>query len=158
VVLSQVRNLYLLEDRVRPRLEEIGRVSGAPQFAQQFDQQDFDQRRLESVQRGALSRGSELLEELIGRYDPGADPQQVARLYLELGDWYQWHNSESRAARHYAQAAELLTASGDQALLQEWLGQPVELPDNGAFWQPPAQVNDQSPLVLEVAYDYQLFD
>ena len=153
VVLSQVRNLYLLEDRVRPRLEEIGRVSGAPQFAQQFDQQDFDQRRLESVQRGALSRGSELLEELIGRYDPGADPQQVARLYLELGDWYQWHNSESRAAPHYTQAAELLTASGDQALLREWFGQPVELPDNGAFWQPPVQVNDQPPLVLEVAYD-----
>ena len=153
VVLSQVRNLYLLEDRVRPRLEEVGRVSGAPQFAQQFDQQDFDQRRLENLQRGALSRGSELVQELIGRYDASAEPQQVARLYLELGDWYQWHNSESRASQYYARVVELLTANSDQALLREWLGQPVELPDNGAFWQPPPQVNEQPPLVLEVAYD-----
>lgn len=153
VVLSQLRNLYLLEDRVRPRLENIGRVSSAPQFAQQFDQQDFDQRRMENLQRSALSLGNSLLQELISRYDAEADPQQVAGLYLELGDWYQWHSNESRAAQHYAKVGELLAGSADQALLQQWLGQPVELPDNGAFWQPPVAVDDQPPLILEVTYD-----
>lgn len=153
VVLSQIRNLYLLEDRINPRLENIGRVSSSPAFAEPIDQQDLDRRRLESLQKGSFSRGKALLLELIARQENTDDVEEMAGLHLELGDWYQWHGHDSRAAQQYAQVQKLLSASGQQALLQKWLGQPVELPDNGAFWQPPTAIDAATPVVLKVAYD-----
>ena len=153
VVLSQIRNLYLLEDRISPRLENIGRVSSAPAFAGPIDQQDLDRRRLESLQKSSFSRGKGLLLELIARQDNTGDVKALAGLHLELGDWHQWHGNASRAGQQYAQVQQLLMSGGQQVLLQKWLGQPVELPDNGAFWQPPAATSEDSPVVLKVAYD-----
>jgi tetratricopeptide (TPR) repeat protein len=71
VVLSQLRNLYLLEDRIAPRLEKIGVAESAPSFGGEWEQGDFDRKRLETLQRGALSRGAGLLRDLIDR--SGAD-------------------------------------------------------------------------------------
>lgn len=47
----------------------------------------------------------------------------------------------------------LLAGAGRDDLLQQWLGQPVELPDNGAFWQPRAATRVAPPLVMKASYD-----
>ena len=62
VVLSQLQNLYLLEDRVEPRLEKIGVVATAPAFGGEWEQADFDRKRLEALQKGALAQGARLVK------------------------------------------------------------------------------------------------
>ena len=47
----------------------------------------------------------------------------------------------------------LLRDAGLDLLLREWLGHPVELPDNGAFWQPLPPGTDQSPVVVQASFD-----
>jgi tetratricopeptide (TPR) repeat protein len=152
VVLSQLRNLYLLEDRVQPRLEKIGVVETAPAFGGEWEQSDFERKRLETLQRGALSLGARLLGDAIERSAGTTTPEELARLYLELGDWYQWHGS-SNAGEYYTRVVEILSKSGRHALLEGWLGQPVELPDNGAFWQPSQPVSGQRRILVETRYD-----
>ena len=152
VVLSQLRNLYLLEDRITPRLEKIGVAATAPSFGGEWEQGDFDRKRLETLQRGALSMGARLMQELIERSAAQASTLDLARLHLELGDWYQWHGS-SRAKEQYERVVELLTHAQEQDTLQQWLGQPVELPDNGVFWQPPLRAGEKRRVVLDVSYD-----
>ena len=152
VVMSQVRNLYLVEDKISPRMEKIGVVSSAPSFGGEWEETDFDRKRLETLQRGALSGGVRLLEDVIQRSTGTAAPETLARLHLELGDWYQWHGSAS-AREQYARVVEILTGAGQQDLLEQWLGQPVELPDNGAFWQPSRLVNAEPRIVVETRYD-----
>lgn len=152
VVLSQLRNLYLLEDRIAPRLEKIGVAESAPSFGGEWEQGDFDRKRLETLQRGALSRGAGLLRDLIDRSGADTPTEELARLHLELGDWYQWHGSAS-AKEQYARVVALLSAAGRDELLEQWLGQPVELPDNGAFWQPPLATGAERRVVIETSYD-----
>jgi tetratricopeptide (TPR) repeat protein len=152
VVLSQLRNLYLLEDRIQPRLEKMGVVETAPAFGGEWEQTDFERKRLETLQRGALSIGANLVDAAIERSAGAVTPEELAKLHLELGDWYQWHGSE-RADAQYKRVVEILSSAGQDALLQRWLGQPVELPDNGAFWQPPPQTGGEPPLVIETRYD-----
>ena len=154
LVLSQLRNLYLLEDRFAPSVEQKGLAPSIPLLNGNFDQQDFNARRLELMQRNSLSRGSDLLQELIARTSTttSTETPELARLHLELGDWYQWHGSEQRAGEQYQQVVQLLGAQERDDLLQQWLAQPVELPDNGAFWQAPA-ASQPPPRVITVRYD-----
>ena len=74
-------------------------------------------------------------------------------LQLELADWYQWNGREDSATRYYAEVEHLLAESGDQSVLREWFGQPVELPDNGAFWQPGPPQEGQRRVVVEASFD-----
>ena len=151
LVLSQLRNLYLLLSRYDPGPEPGGRVS---QFAMPtaWDDKDMTQHRLETLQRNALARGRELLEELIARTPP-AQPEALAGAWLELGDWNQWNDQRGEALAAYRQAATLLHEAGEQSLLQQWLGEPVELPANGAFWQPRQSVEQAEPVVVQARYN-----
>lgn len=152
VVISQMRNLYLIDDRIKPRLEKIGVVASSPISGGEWEQEDFELKRLESLQRSAVGHGRELMEELIARGAEQAAPEDLARLRLELADWYQWHGS-SRASEEYALVESLLLSAGRDDLLQDWLGQPVELPDNGVFWQPVPASDLRRRVVLQVSYD-----
>jgi hypothetical protein len=151
--LSQLRNLYLVEDKVAPALQNIGVASSSPMFADEWKQADFKQKRLEGIQRGALSSGVGLLRDAIARTETDGDGPELASLYLELGDWYQWHGDDSKAATQYRQVVTLLTDLGRQDLLQQWLGEPVELPDNGVFRQPRPNLEAEAPVEVSASYD-----
>lgn len=135
--LSQLRNLYLLLDRVQPAVESLYGVNGnrtAPNYPG-GELQDFNTSRLRAMRQTALARGRSLLTALLDE-QPGIAVRDRARLHLELGDWYQWNRLRSSATKHYRSAFDILSDAGEQALLSQWLGQAIELPDNGAFWQP----------------------
>jgi len=153
LVLSQLRNLYLLEDRFAPTVEQQGMAAATPLLADEWRQEDFNKKRLENMQRGSLSYGTALLQELISRTAGVGDPKELASVYLELGDWYQWHGNDRRAGEQYEQVVQILSQADRQDLLQQWLGQPVELPDNGAFWQSRPNDEPESRTVVKVRYD-----
>ena len=153
LVLSQLRNLYLLEDRFAPTVDNRVLAPAVPLFSNELDQEDFNKRRLETLQRGSLSRGTDLLQALIARTSDFGGVTELAGLHLELGDWYQWHGRENPAGQQYGQVVQLLSDDGRQDLLQQWLAQPVELPDNGAFWQSRSSPQEQSPVVVSMRYD-----
>jgi len=90
---------------------------------------------------------------LIERSVASEDDDDLARLHLELGDWHQWHGSDKQAGEQYQQVVQLLSEAQRPDLLQQWLGQPRELPDNGAFWQPSPVPESEPPVVIKVRYD-----
>ncbi len=151
LVLSQLRNLYLVDARYEPRIDDFGPGPEAGLPAE-WDQQDTHRQRLEAYQRRALSSGRELLEALILR-TPADDRQGRAAAYLELADWNQWNDRRSEALAAYGQVVTILQEAGEGALLQQWLGQPVELPANGAFWQPRPMSGETKQLVVRARYD-----
>jgi len=150
--LSQLRNLYLIQDRVQPRIETIGSAPEVPMFGADWTQEDFNKMRIEGIQRSALGRGEEILDDLIARCPPD-DPEALARLNLELADWNQWNGRARDALEGYARVGELLGQAQRQDLVQLWLAQPVELPDNGAFWQPQPVAQAAQERILEASYD-----
>jgi len=153
MVLSQIRNLYLLEDRLAPTDQNSGMASASPVLADEWNQQDFNTKRMELIQRGSLAQGVGLLQALIERTAAAGERTELARLYLELGDWYQWHAKDHQAGEQYRQVVQLLSDENQGDLLQQWLGQPMELPDNGAFWQFYPNRADDHPVVISVRYD-----
>lgn len=152
LVYSQLRNLYLLQDRVQPRIEETGMLQSSLFYIASEQEPGGHELRLATMQRGAFARGASLLQTLIER-EPAAAPAERARDRLELGDWYQWHGATERAGDEYDGAVALLRDSGEEELLERWFAQPVELPDNGAFWQPRKPGEGQRRVLLEAVYD-----
>ncbi len=117
---SQLDNLYVLRgldpDTLVTNLEETGAAG----------------QRLQAWQRIALSRGVDLIKEYPQQW-PGGDALTLARLQLELADWYQW-NSKWRTAREiYAQLWHWMGTRGLEDEREGWLGQPVELPAGRLF-------------------------
>ena len=153
LVFSQLRNLYILEDRYAPTIENMGVAPPLPIISNEWNQEDFTRRRMETIQRGALSQGVGLLEDLIQRSGATGETTQLARAHLELGDWYQWHGKQGRSAEQYRQVVQLLQAENMPGLLEQWLGQPVELPDNGAFWQPAPAPGSEPRAVVTARYE-----
>jgi hypothetical protein len=117
-----------------------------------WDEEDVGQRRLETLQRNALARGRDLLDELIRRTAPG-QVEELAEAWLALGDWNQWNDRQQEALAAYGEVVKLLQGAGREELLQQWLGQPVELPANGAFWQPRPVPEGSEPIVVQASYD-----
>ena len=153
LVLSQLRNLYLLEDRFAPAGQNRFKEPATPLFGSEWSQEDFNKKRLETMQRGNLTRGVDLLQALISRTAGEEDGTELARLHLELGDWYQWHGGNYKAGEQYALVVKLLAEEKQKDMLQQWLGEPVELPDNGVFWQfRPANASEPN-VVVNVRYD-----
>jgi tetratricopeptide (TPR) repeat protein len=152
LVYSQLRNLYLLQDRAQPRIEETGMLQNSLFYLATEQDPGGHELRLATLQRGAFARGASLLQTLIGRM-PAEAPAALARARLELGDWYQWNGATERAADEYTDAVALLREAGEARLLERWFAQPVELPDNGAFWQPQQLPEGKRKVLLEAVYD-----
>ncbi len=158
LTVSQIRNLYLLLSIISPRLTMSGPGAGSmvSTVAAQNGDIDFDQKRLETIQRGTLSRGESVLQRYIGAAETGyvaiITPQR-ARAILELADWYQWNGNNRRAREQYSMVVKLLVEAGEEELMQAWFGEPVELPDNGAFWQPPVVVPGVDSSIVTATYD-----
>ncbi len=138
LVLSQIRNLYLaLGSGVS------GGFSGQPALE---DQQ------MSMIHRLGFGLGRSLLHDLIAR-SPQIDPIERASLHLELGDWYQWNQILLNANNEYAKVEQILLEAGELDLLDQWLGAPVELPANDAFWQPNQLPGDVEPIVATIHFD-----
>ena len=158
LTISQLRNLYLVQSRVVFAMALSGTSTGgsiasASALGKQID---FDQRRLESIKRGIVSRGQRLLEQFIAASagdKVDLSVEQRTRAVLELADWYQWHGKFGEAGRHYEAVVRMLARAGESALLQAWFGNPVELPDNGAYWQPPDLPEDGHYAVAEAIFN-----
>lgn len=131
LTMGQIRNLYLIQSRVAPLVVISSNGSLLQAMSPQDGDIDFDQRQLQTIQRNALARGTAILEQFISM-----ESQGQARGMLELADWHQWNGSYRVASKYYTNVLKLLVDSGEEELLKAWFGEPVELPDNGAFWQP----------------------
>lgn len=151
LVLSQLRNLYLIQDRYQPKLDTT-RTTFGNAMPGAWDEEDADRRRIEITQRSALSRGREMLQELIARTPP-EQVEALAGAWLELADWNQWNDRRSEALAAYGHVVKLLRGAERDEVLQQWLGEPVELPANGAFWQPRQAVGGEQPIVVRARFD-----
>jgi tetratricopeptide (TPR) repeat protein len=153
LVLSQIRNLYLLQAEIElPDEEFTNRSSSSIQSGQGYGL-DFHVQRLEGIRRTSAARGRSLLEELIVRMEKSGVGAGIAGIQLELGDWHQWNGNPRSARLAYRKVIELLEDSGDMQLLEQWLGSPVELPANGAFWQTDSLETESRRVVLAAQFD-----
>ena len=153
LVLSQIRNLYLLQSEIElPDEAYAFQSSGSIQSNQELSL-DLYQQRLEDIQRTSAAKGRSLLQELIDRFESNSEAADLASIYLELGDWHQWNEKSRRAHHEYARVVQILKDAGETQLLEQWLGSPAELPANGAFWQPDRTVKDGRRVVLSAEYD-----
>ncbi|WP_133125925.1 tetratricopeptide repeat protein [Pseudohalioglobus lutimaris] len=148
---SQVLNLYLLSQRIDASADKFLVTAPSDYIGATPLSVDLETQRLDSLLRSAPGRGAELLQQLL----PLAALQgarEKASIELALADWYFWHNNHGRANAAYAQVVNTLAAAGETALLEQWLGKPVELPDNGVFWQPPPPAGEDAA-VVSARYD-----
>jgi hypothetical protein len=97
--------------------------------------ESLDNQRLDNALRSAYIKGRLLLEELRS-LEPESEAAERAALTLALADWHHWNGSRQRAAQVYGEVVDALRQAGEESLLEAWLGEPVELPDNGAFLIP----------------------
>ncbi len=150
LVLSQLSNLYLVQHLYRPELQSSNEV---PQHmtASAWEPREANEYRLGMLQRGAVSRGRELLNELIAR-TPANEPVELALNYLELGDWNQWNDKRSDADAAYRRVIGLMAEADEPALSGQWLSTPRELPANGVFEVPQA-AGDSQAVVVEASFD-----
>ncbi|MEP0201285.1 MAG: tetratricopeptide repeat protein [Halioglobus sp.] len=132
LVSSQIHHLYLLlgDEPIEDQLEPI--LSGA-NHGGLISSEDMVRRRIEYIQRAGVTLGSRLLMEQIDRCE-AMDPKLRAGMWIELGDWYQWNSELKRANESYRSAIALLRESEHNDLIERWLGEPVELPDETAVW------------------------
>lgn len=144
LVFSQLKNLYLVQARVEPLVNDprFGGGPGSLVLRQQtrpdaLNGFDFTLERLLSLQRSAYAQGRALLEQLLAQV-PEQELRRRALILRELGDWHQWHGVLRPAREAWAESIRLLRAAGDEALIEARWGEPVELPDNGVFLQPEA--------------------
>ena len=152
LVLSQIRNLYLLESEYEPPEELYGFGTSAAMQSNQMQGMDFKTQRLDSIRRTSRSRGRTLLEGLVARLTTTGDAKELAGAYLELGDWHQWGGDYRSANRAYAQVVKTLQESGDNALVESWMGSPAELPAADIFWQSQKPINGQRRVRFSAEY------
>lgn len=147
LVLNQIRNLYLLLGS--NSLPGVGFSAGS---SGQTDPSVIVQQQMLNLQRTGFPIGRNLLQDLIAQSLQLA-PIERASLHLELGDWYQWNEVLRGADEEYVKVEQILLEAGEQDLLDQWLGAPVELPANDAFRQPNPRPSDAKPVVATVRYD-----
>lgn len=146
LVESQLRNLYLLQDSLPPVPDDFGRVA-SPHFTRADSEREYQRQRLEQQRRSGMARGRELLQDYIESLPVAAPEQRAAR--LALADWYQWHGLTRPAQQIYTALVKDLIAANDTDTWEAWFAAPLELPDNGAFWQPLAPGEEASaPITL----------
>jgi len=141
LVLSQMRNLYLLMGNKHP--------------GENFDEPGLDapvERKMAMLQRTGVAVGRNLLQGLIAQSQQ-LEPIERASLHLELGDWYQWNDIRHNAELEYAKVEQILLEAGELDLLDQWLGAPIELPDNDAFQHPGQLSTGVNPVVATIHFD-----
>ena len=140
LALSQLKNLYLLEERVAPPPEDYPGLREPDPFQRNdLFTGDPQEDRLQSLRRTAQADGRRLLEELAAA---APDDEARAEALLALGDWQQWHGREGAAREAWEAAIAAFGRAGRAERVAELFGAPRELPDNGVFWQPPAAEAD----------------
>lgn len=145
LVLSQMHNLYLLLSAEPVTLHDKGFVPG------QLIADEATRREIQYIQKSAVTRGQDLLRDLIER-TPDFNATDRAAMHLELGDWYQWHGKFTRAGKEYATVVQILRDAGNDELLAKWLDQPMELPDEAELWQRPSNQENSTGLVVVAQY------
>lgn len=145
LVLSQLSNLYLLQDQFEPAIDETSLLGGRELLNPQPLAAGLDDQRMNNTLRTAYARGRTLLEDLLACV-PAGQAVDRASVLLALADWHLWNNSRQRADHAYGEVAETLRLAGETTLLDDWLGEPAELPDNGAFLVP-MPTSDPGPQV-----------
>ena len=153
LVLSQIRNHYLLQSEFELPLEEFPFPINSSIGSNQEQEPDFNQRRLETIQQTSAGRGRTLLQELIARFASNGEAADIASIHLELGDWHQWNGKYNSANQEYSRVFQILEDAGDTQLLQQWLGSPTELPANGTIWRPNRLAKGGRRVVLSAEYD-----
>jgi hypothetical protein len=129
LLMSQIHNLYLVQSGFQPQQKYVGTVGPSnAMYASQSQGMDLHQQRLESILRISPKRGQLLLEELLVRTAVSGDDVELARVHLALGDWQRWNGHSHSAGQQYRKVIKLLEEAGEDTLLQQWLGSPVELP------------------------------
>ncbi|WP_008295863.1 hypothetical protein [Congregibacter litoralis] len=148
VTYSQLKTLYLIEDRVQPQPVFRERVNG---FSRSDDPRDFNlqQERLENLQRTLRGAGRRLLENLLAAIPPD-DHRARAEAKLALADWTQWHGSYREAAALYESLWRELTDQGLGSLAAQWFSEPVPLPDSGVFWEF-AEEDAEGPITVRLS-------
>lgn len=152
LLFSQIRNLYLLESEYDPPSERYSLGTNSALQSNSMQDMDFKQQRLDSIRRTSRSRGRTLLEGLVARLAIKGDAQAVAGAYLELGDWHQWSSDYRSANQAYGQVVKTLQDSGDDVLLESWMGSPAELPTTDVFWQPKKRIKGQRRVLFATEY------
>jgi hypothetical protein len=150
--LSQLKNLYLVREKVEPpqRTPYAYQQPASAQDPAQWSPQEIERQRAQRLRRTALEDGVAMLEEVIAGAGENARSQTLARLHLAIGDWYQWNDRPLLAEDSYREVLLHLAGSGAEQYIEEWLGEPVELPANGVFRQlesPGSEMGDDLPLV-----------
>lgn len=148
---SQLNNLYLLLQRFKPSVQDTHLLTSRDYMGAKPAVADLEQQRMDGRLRSAPAKGVAVLEQLSLKAKL-QDPVEAASVQLALGDWYFWNNSKQRAARAYSSVVQLLGSADEQQLLEEWLGEPVELPDTGAFWQPTLKPQNE-PTIVRASYN-----
>ena len=126
LALSQMQNLYLLLGDDPLSTLPGNQTNDRPEAAKA-------ERMVGWIQKIALAEGRKILERCLS-LTADAPAATRAGLHLELGDWHQWNDDLNRARPHYMEVMTILSDAGEEALLEQWLGQPMELPDEGDMW------------------------
>ncbi len=148
---SQLKNLYLLLQRHSPLLQESQVLTASQYIGAKPAVAELEEQRMNSLLRSAPAKGADLLKQLMSAARMRG-PAEHASVELALGDWYLWCGSKQRSSEAYAAVVAELQGAGESGLLEQWLGTPVELPDNGVFWVPQLIGVDEGP-VVRASYD-----
>ncbi|MEH6590907.1 MAG: hypothetical protein V7746_11645 [Halioglobus sp.] len=128
LVVSQLRNLYLLQAQVPEYDDSYVLTQPAAAMSSQSQLMNFDQQRLTNLRRNSFSNGRLLLEQLVHRAGLTRDSVALAAAWLESGDWYQFNSNRRSAVDAYTAAIVALEGEDEETLLSEWFDQPVALP------------------------------
>jgi len=138
---SQLHNLYLILGIDPSRLQGSG-ISLEQDFTDEAARQHLLQ-----VQEMGLYEGKNLILGLI-ELSRDARAEDLAALHLELGDWFQWNESQRRAREQYQEVYRLLRKAGREDLIAGWLDAPVELPDEREAWLQPSSTTAPEAVVV----------
>jgi tetratricopeptide (TPR) repeat protein len=153
LVLSQVRNLYLIESEIELTEETYSFQTRRPLPSGRDQDLNFGQRQLVDIQRTSSAKARSLLQELIVRTAENGESIELASIHLELGDWHLWNGLHLRAKQEYSIVFQILEDAGDTQLFQQWFVSPTELPANPALWQVHRLARDSRGVVLSAEYD-----
>jgi hypothetical protein len=149
LVLSQLKTLYLIEDRMPP-VEVFAQSRN--EFVRPRDPLDFNlpRERLENIRRAGQGTGRDLLENLL-EIIPVEETVARAEIELALADWLQWQGSVREARDGYEALWHRLEHSGMSDLALDWFQDPTPLPDNGIFYGPFIAEAESVSVVLSVS-------